>query len=54
MVWVKQGDGPFTYTTPETMLREDDVLVVAGEPRKAEEFASLGQPMGEGCCDRTA
>lgn len=41
MVCVKQGNGPFTYTTPETMLREGDVLVVAGEPRKAEEFASL-------------
>jgi len=41
VVCVKQGNGPFTYTTPETMLREGDVLVVAGEPRKAEEFASL-------------
>lgn len=54
MACVEQGNGPFTYTTPETMLREDDVLVAAGEPRKAEEFASLEQPMREGCCDGTA
>lgn len=41
VVCVKQGNGPFTYTTPDTLLREGDVLVVAGPPRMAETFASL-------------
>ncbi len=41
VVCVKQGEGNFTYATPDTVLREGDLLVVAGEPRKAEEFASL-------------
>lgn len=41
VVCVKQGLGTFTYATPDTVLSEGDVLVVAGEPRKAEEFASL-------------
>lgn len=41
VVCVKHGDGPFTYATSDTVLSEGDVLVVAGEPSKAEEFASL-------------
>jgi trk system potassium uptake protein TrkA len=41
VVCVKQDGGTFTYATPDTVLTEGDVLVVAGEPRKAEEFASL-------------
>jgi trk system potassium uptake protein TrkA len=41
VVCVKQGLGTFTYATADTVLSEGDVLVVAGEPRKAEEFASL-------------
>jgi trk system potassium uptake protein TrkA len=41
VVCVKQDGGTFTYATPDTVLSEGDVLVVAGEPRKAEEFASL-------------
>ena len=41
VVCVKQDGGTFTYATPDTVLAEGDVLVVAGEPRKAEEFASL-------------
>jgi trk system potassium uptake protein TrkA len=41
VVCIKPPGGQFTYATPETMLREGDILVVAGEPRKAEEFASL-------------
>jgi trk system potassium uptake protein TrkA len=41
VVCVKQDGGVFTYATPDTVLTEGDVLVVAGEPRKAEEFASL-------------
>lgn len=41
VVCVKHGDGPFTYATPETVLREGDVLVVAGEPARATEFTEL-------------
>lgn len=41
VVAVKQADGMFTYATPETVLQTGDILVVAGEPRKAEQFASL-------------
>jgi trk system potassium uptake protein TrkA len=41
VVCVKQDGGTFTYATPDTVLSEGDILVVAGEPRKAEEFASL-------------
>lgn len=41
VVCIKQQDGPFTYATPDTVLQDGDLLVVAGEPRKAEEFASL-------------
>ncbi len=41
VVCVKQDGGTFTYATPDTVLAEGDVLVVAGEPRKAEQFASL-------------
>lgn len=41
VVCVKQSGGTFTYATPETVLRDGDLLVVAGEPRKAEQFASL-------------
>jgi hypothetical protein len=35
---VRAGPHP---AMPDTVLTEGDVLVVAGEPRKAEEFASL-------------
>ncbi len=41
VVAVKQEGGMFTYATPETVLEEGDILVVAGEPHKAEQFASL-------------
>lgn len=41
VVAVKQADGMFTYATPDTVLHHGDILVIAGEPRKAEEFASL-------------
>lgn len=41
VVAVKQEGGMFTYATPETVLEVGDILVVAGEPRKAEQFASL-------------
>lgn len=41
VVAVKQADGMFTYATPETVLQAGDILVVAGEPKKAEQFASL-------------
>lgn len=41
VVAVKHGNGMFTYATPETVLQSGDILVIAGEPRKAEQFASL-------------
>ncbi len=41
VVAVKQEGGMFTYATPETVLEAGDILVVAGEPRKAEQFAAL-------------
>lgn len=41
VVCVKEVGSTFTYATPDTVLREGDLLVVAGEPKKAEEFAQL-------------
>ncbi len=41
VVCIKQEGGTFTYATPDTVIRDGDLLVVAGEPKKAEEFASL-------------
>ena len=38
---VKEPGGKFTYATPETVLREDDLLVVAGQSHDAESFAEL-------------
>ena len=34
-------DGGETYATPETVVQEGDVLVVAGEKRRAESFGEL-------------
>jgi trk system potassium uptake protein TrkA len=39
VVCVKPADGTFTYATPDTVVREDDILVVAGETKRAEGFA---------------
>ena len=41
VVCVKHGDQPFTYATPDTVLRKGDVLVVAGATAAAEAFARL-------------
>lgn len=41
VVCVKPKDGTFTYATPDTVVREEDILVVAGETKHAEGFAEL-------------
>ena len=41
VVCVKPADGKFTYATADTVLCEDDVIVVAGETQAAERFAGL-------------
>lgn len=41
VVCIKPEDGSFTYATPETVVGEGDVLVVAGETRRAESFGEL-------------
>jgi len=42
VVCVKPAGGSFTYATPDTVVRDGDVLVIAGETPRAEEFAELG------------
>ena len=41
VVAVKAPGGAFRYATPETVIGEDDLMVVAGPRDKAEAFASL-------------
>ena len=41
VVCIKTEGQPFTYATADTMIRENDVLVVAGETKQAEAFAAL-------------
>jgi trk system potassium uptake protein len=41
VVCIKPEGEPFTYATPDTVIREGDVLLVAGENRQAERFANL-------------
>ena len=41
VVCIKPAGGSFTYATPETVVQEGDVLVVAGEKRHAEAFGEL-------------
>lgn len=41
VVCVKRPGGRFTYATPETVLHDGDVVVVAGDPRKAGDFAAI-------------
>ena len=41
VVCIKPGGGSFTYATPETVVREGDILVVAGEKMRAEAFGEL-------------
>jgi trk system potassium uptake protein TrkA len=42
VVCIKPQGGSFTYATPDTVVQEGDVLVVAGETRRAEAFGELG------------
>ena len=41
VVCVKPSGGSFTYATPDTVVNEGDILVVAGETRHAESFGEL-------------
>lgn len=41
VVCIKPQGGTFTYATPDTVAREGDILVVAGETKRAEEFGEL-------------
>jgi trk system potassium uptake protein TrkA len=41
VVCVKPKDGTFTYATPDTVVHEGDILVVAGETKHAEGFSDL-------------
>jgi trk system potassium uptake protein len=41
VVAIKPQDGSFTYATPETVANDGDILVVAGETRRAEAFGEL-------------
>jgi trk system potassium uptake protein TrkA len=41
VVCIKPAGGSFTYATPDTVVQEDDVLVVAGETARAEAFAEM-------------
>lgn len=41
VVCIKPEGGSFTYATPETVVRNGDLLVVAGETRRAESFGEL-------------
>ena len=40
VVCVKRPGGQFDYATPDTVINDGDVLVVAGECKRAEEFAA--------------
>ena len=52
VVCVKPVGGSFTYATPETVLREGDLLVVAGEKAAAEAFAGLPCRRNSHCLSR--
>jgi trk system potassium uptake protein len=41
VVCIKPSGGSFTYATPDTVVQEGDVLVVAGEKARAERFGEL-------------
>jgi trk system potassium uptake protein TrkA len=42
VVCIKPEGGSFTYATPDTVVKEGDILVVAGETKRAEAFGELG------------
>jgi trk system potassium uptake protein TrkA len=41
VVAIKPHGGSFTYATPETVVNDGDILVVAGETKRAEQFGEL-------------
>jgi trk system potassium uptake protein TrkA len=41
VVCIKHAGGTFTYATPDTVVEEEDILVVAGETKRAEAFGEL-------------
>jgi trk system potassium uptake protein TrkA len=41
VVCVKPQGGTFTYATPDTVVQEGDILVVAGETKRAEAFGEM-------------
>jgi trk system potassium uptake protein len=41
VVAIKPHSGSFTYATPETVVNDGDILVVAGETKRAEQFGEL-------------
>lgn len=41
VVSIKRPDQAFTYATPETVVRDGDLLIVAGKSRDAEHFADI-------------
>jgi trk system potassium uptake protein len=41
VVCIKPEGGSFTYATPDTVVNDGDILVVAGETRRAEEFGEM-------------
>jgi trk system potassium uptake protein TrkA len=41
VVCVKPRGGTFTYATPETVVQDGDILVVAGETKRAEGFGEM-------------
>jgi trk system potassium uptake protein TrkA len=41
VVCIKPEGGSFTYATPETVVDEGDILVVAGETKRAEAFGEM-------------
>jgi trk system potassium uptake protein TrkA len=41
VVCIKPAGGSFTYATPDTVVSAGDILVVAGEKRRAEAFGEL-------------
>jgi trk system potassium uptake protein TrkA len=41
VVCIKPSGGGFTYATPDTVVKEGDILVVAGETPRAEGFSEL-------------
>ena len=42
VVCIKPEGGSFTYATPDSVVQEGDILVVAGETARAEAFGELG------------